>query len=293
MRIRIRFPKSGGAFDRRLARLRQVLEAAQQTRYYRCVLSAAGLGTPASLDRLWSVEDTLSRLPVVPYSEVVREPHHFCNTQSQNRCLNRLHHPSGTSPRTALFQEGFEESETTRLFRPSEITRLESWGVESLAGPLSLLVFLAHMADAGYLRVPVSHSLVVFTGFATGVEELLDDSVRDFLWRVFQVPLFEQYLAVDGRVAAWECEAREGLHLAEDNAVFNRGKDERFTFTSLTSATVPQLRWESGLRGSFVQGLCACGRSDQPRLVELRRLASLDNWLSKPISTPMTRAAGA
>jgi len=27
--------------------------------------------------------------------------------------------------------------------------------------------------------------------------------------------------------------------------------------------------------------------------VEVRRMASLDNWLSKPMSVPMTRAAGA
>lgn len=289
MTIRVRFPNSGNAIDRRLARLRNVLEAAQETRYYRCMLSAAGFGTPASLDRLWSVEDVLDRLPVVPYRHVEQQPQHFRNPSPQNRWLNRLRHPSGTSPRTALFQDGFEESSTVKLFRPSEIAKLEAWGAESLAGPLHLLMFLAHMADSGYLRVPISHSVVAFTGFANGAEELLDDAARDFLWRVFQVPLFEQYLGSDGRVAAWECEAREGLHVMEENAVFSRTRNGQFAFTSLTNIQTPQLQWESRLEASFVSGECRCGRSNQPRLVELRRATSLDR---EPAAI-MKRAAGA
>jgi hypothetical protein len=37
---------------------------------------------------------------------------------------------------------------------------------------------------------------------------------RDELWRLFEVPVYA-LLERGGRVAAWECEAQNGLHIAE------------------------------------------------------------------------------
>lgn len=48
----------------------------------------------------------------------------------------------------------------------------------------------------------------------TGEGQPLSDGERDELWRTFQVPVY--VLVTRGvRVAAWECEAQNGLHVAD------------------------------------------------------------------------------
>ena len=42
----------------------------------------------------------------------------------------------------------------------------------------------------------------------------MSDGERDELWRLFEVPVYA-ILMKDGLVAAWECEAQNGLHIAE------------------------------------------------------------------------------
>ena len=47
----------------------------------------------------------------------------------------------------------------------------------------------------------------------TRAGELLAEEERDELWRLFQVPVYALLLR-GRRVAAWECEAQDGMHLA-------------------------------------------------------------------------------
>jgi hypothetical protein len=49
----------------------------------------------------------------------------------------------------------------------------------------------------------------------TSVGEPLSDGQRDELWRLFQVPVYALLIKRGDRVAAWECEAQNGLHVAE------------------------------------------------------------------------------
>jgi hypothetical protein len=43
----------------------------------------------------------------------------------------------------------------------------------------------------------------------------LSDGERDELWRLFQVPVYALLMERGGRVAGWECEAQNGLHIAQ------------------------------------------------------------------------------
>ena len=45
-------------------------------------------------------------------------------------------------------------------------------------------------------------------------ELLLDEAARDALWRLFRTPCYVLQVDTDNRVLAYECEARQGLHLA-------------------------------------------------------------------------------
>jgi hypothetical protein len=49
----------------------------------------------------------------------------------------------------------------------------------------------------------------------TSERDPLSDGERDELWRLFQVPVYALLMKRGGRVAGWECEAQNGLHIAE------------------------------------------------------------------------------
>ena len=41
----------------------------------------------------------------------------------------------------------------------------------------------------------------------------ITEEERDLLWQTFQVPVYAVLLDREGQIAAWECEAQEGLHV--------------------------------------------------------------------------------
>ena len=48
----------------------------------------------------------------------------------------------------------------------------------------------------------------------TNENEPLSEGERDILWRLFEVPIYALLKSGD-QVTAWECEAQNGLHIAE------------------------------------------------------------------------------
>ena len=89
-----------------------------------------------------------------------------------------------------------------------------SWAV---AGGVALLRRLANAVESGGLTLPpIEAAVIVLTGISHGELTALE---RDLFWRVFQVPVFEQFLSPDARVLAMECDAHEGLHVLEPKAL--------------------------------------------------------------------------
>jgi hypothetical protein len=219
----------------RLLRFRKVLKSAQRTTFYRHSLSHAGLDTSQSLRDLHSVEETLLRLPV-------REPG---NLPAQRRTCrvpaSNLHNPLPGRPAITF------------------ATRLNGERPEVLAGSFSALIALAG-------TVQVERALIVITGVREGV---LTSDNRDSLWSGFGVPLFEQHLGLDGQLIAHECEAHEGLHLVEQNAVWEEHAHGDLLLTSLTDLDHPTLRLRTGFSGQIHTRECECG-STQPRVLDLR-----------------------
>ena len=127
-----------------------------------------------------------------------------------------------------------------------------------LAATVPLLRSLAEAVESGSVTLPpVEAAIVAFTGICHGELTALE---RDLFWRVFQVPVFEQFLSPDGRVLAMECDAHDGLHLLDPNAPL------------------------PGFRAFLDTAPCGCGNS-HPRLSRFVRLA----FESKP--APRIRAA--
>ncbi|HWB86625.1 MAG TPA: hypothetical protein VG675_20950 [Bryobacteraceae bacterium] len=44
----------------------------------------------------------------------------------------------------------------------------------------------------------------------------LSEAERDYLWQVFQVPIFALLLDANGKVLGYECEVQEGFHLTAE-----------------------------------------------------------------------------
>ncbi len=82
-----------------------------------------------------------------------------------------------------------------------------------------------------------------------------------------------------GPGVAYECEARQGLHLSEDHflaeivdpisgAPVPEGREGELVLTSLTKVAMPLLRYRTGDLTRLIPGRCSCGRT-------LRRLARI------------------
>jgi hypothetical protein len=66
------------------------------------------------------------------------------------------------------------------------------------------------LADAATRGVQVTHAIFLLRDESSPPDE---EARRDALWRWFQVPSFVLVVDSQGRPKAYECEAREGLHV--------------------------------------------------------------------------------
>ena len=115
----------------------------------------------------------------------------------------------------------------------------------AIAASAPFLRTLAEAVETGRLELPpVPAAVVALTGICHGELTVLE---RDLFWRVFQVPVFEQLVAPDGRVLAMECDAHDGLHLLQQD-------------TSLP-----------GFRAFLETSPCGCG-NPHPRVARIERL---------------------
>ncbi len=117
----------------------------------------------------------------------------------------RFQNPLPGESRVAVISPHFLEKNGVRCFGPEEVAALVEFAPETMAGTVPALLRLASVSS-------LSRAVVVFSGARIGVVNQKD---RDLLWMAFQVPLFEQSFGPDGAIIARECEAHDGLHVAQ------------------------------------------------------------------------------
>jgi hypothetical protein len=260
--------------DRRLARLIRVLLSARKAPGYQRGLNVAGFVSADEIDRVLSIEDALGGLPWLSRDDYLSGVCRLSNPWAPEPAPNRFASPLQPIPRTAVipprspWMVPFASQGRVRVFVEEDIPFLGRFSPEAIAAPSSMLVSLAQLVESGVVFVPpLEYCVVAFTVLG---EEPLSVAGRDLLWQVFQVPVFEQYLGGDGRLLAAECQAHEGWHVHEPNAVFEMDHD-RVLVTSLTDLRRPAVRIETGLRGQLVRGVCGCGETSQ-RLLDPRQV---------------------
>jgi hypothetical protein len=264
MKLTIRWPRRG-AQNLRLARFRDVLLAARRTRHYRPALDRACLSSAKNIARLSSIEEALHRLPCVDWTEFESSPSGFHNPAAPAPRLPTLHFPTGQERRTAVLGLRLIESKFVRMFGSGWIGQIRAFGPEVLAAPAGALMRLADRAHSDGCPLPALTRIIAFTGPGQGV---LSPEERNEVWRVFEVPIFEQCLSPDGSLLAWECEAHEGLHIVERNAIVERDSASGLILTSLTGCCYPAIRLATALSASLEESPCGCGQP-APRLVGL------------------------
>lgn len=116
---------------------------------------------------------------------------------------------------------------------------------------------------------PSFRALIVRTGLDEGLLTAFD---RDALWQRHGLPMFEHLIGMDGHLLAFECEVHSGLHIMENNAVFQEVNGE-LLFTSLTDLIQPTIQTRTGWSAQLETEVCDCGRSG-PRLIGLTNATS-------------------
>ena len=260
---RVRFQ---GITEGRLTRFRKVLASAQHVPRYQPCLRRAKLDSKRGIKALRCVEEALPHFQIIDLGDVRTAEAEFNGSRQfppvPQRFFNPLNHPS----KVAVLTKGFDEVAGLRMFDDDAFASLERYQPEILAAPVSVLRHLAAALPKNSLAKP-GHAVVAFTG----IEDVLDAHDRDLFWRKFGVPLFEQYVGLDGRVFARECEIHDGLHIVEEHAVIERYDDEQLLLTSLTDIGRPTLRLKMGISGIIEKTLCECGRVE-PRLTAVSPL---------------------
>jgi hypothetical protein len=124
-------------------------------------------------------------------------------------------YPIAPPARTAVLLPVFRKSGPVRIFPQGWDEAAERFAPQSIAAAFTQLEELAGVAQP-------THALIVIR---REWEPRLSEQDRNFLWRNFRVPAFEQVIGEDGALLAFECEAHDGLHIvspgfpAEDHEI--------------------------------------------------------------------------
>ncbi|MEQ1884005.1 MAG: hypothetical protein ABL967_03020 [Bryobacteraceae bacterium] len=147
-------------------------------------------------------------------------------------------------PRGAIgLRSAYSPDVSIRLFPRGWCAEAESFTPASIAATVPQLVELGQAAF-GRPTPKLTHAVVVL---ARPGDAALAEGQRDWLWRKFRVPVFEQIIGSKGETIATECEAHDGMHVG------------MHVGTGITAL-------EALLKGETVEeSPCACGRRS-PRI---------------------------
>ena len=226
--------------------------AQRQTRFYRD----------------WPQATALTDLPRVQLLDFLRHPERFEVASARPDRPQELAYPLGRPPRTAVLSQEIRGSWRVRNFTSYRSETLRQFAPQALAAPGDTIRALAQSIEEGEITwQPLSHALIVFTDLIRGS---LSEEDRDYFWRVFQVPIFEQFRGFAGELLAQECEAHNGMHIHVTNAIFSVGPDGQLETSFLGNPRAPLFRLATNLSARLAPGRCACGQTT-PRLLDIRR----------------------
>lgn len=245
-------------------RFEALLNAARRSVYYR--RQQVALPEESARDRE-EMQRLLKQVPVLSLETFLRTPADFYNWAAPPPEPLPLECHLPHTGRTALLAAGFQETETVRCFPFQPFEDLADYQPESLAGSVQRLCRLAEAVQERRIALPsLRHAVIAFTGLKHGC---LKNEQRELLWRAFHVPVYEQFRGFGHEILAWECEAREGLHVHAENAIFESAGAGSLLVTSLGCTEYSILRMQTDMEARLETAPCGCGEMGV-RLVGLR-----------------------
>lgn len=250
-------------------KFRGLLNAALATRYY---------SDRARTDLLLEAQD-LGQIPVTPLRDLLNRPEAFSNRNSPRR--RHTFQPPFKSDNLVVCGMKLALPRGAREIGELSLAQLNLSQTRMLVATPPLLRRICAAVEAQALALPQLSEAVVVLG--SNRDGMLLPGERDMLWRCFGVPVFEQWLGLDGELLAWECEAHQGLHVDADKVELEVIAGE-LVVTSWLGRSVPALRLATGWHGEIQTGPCSCGHSG-PILAALETLHPLENSRAMAAST--------
>ncbi len=168
--------------------------------------------------------------------------------------LPALDYPLPGVGRIAVVGARLRPERNVRSYPHWRTAELEAWRPEALAGHRSELFALGELRRQGFIPLKdLKFPLVVLSSLREGP---LSGERHDRLWSLYGLPVYEQIRGADEALLGWECDAREGWHLAPD-----ADGDPRLALQRLRAA---------GWKGRKIHERCACGETCLRLLADVR-----------------------
>jgi hypothetical protein len=130
------------------------------------------------------------------------------------RSKDEFEYPGGVVPRTAVLVPWFRERThrgAVRVFKGGWSEEAALFAPEAIAATWRQLKELAGATQRATARPAPTHAVIVLHRVGRPPLSAAD---REWLWRKFGVPVFEQMIGARGELLAAECEAHDGMHVA-------------------------------------------------------------------------------
>lgn len=168
-----------------------------------------------------------------------------------------LNYPLPETERIAVVGAQLRAERRVRSYLHWQTRDLEAWRPQALAGHRTELFAIGELRRRQFVPLlDLMFPLVVLSSLREGP---LSDEQHDRLWTLYGLPVYEQIRGADETLLGWECDAREGWHLALD-AIGD---------PALTEDRVRAAGW----RGDEIHDRCACGETCPRLVVEVRQSA--------------------
>jgi hypothetical protein len=168
-----------------------------------------------------------------------------------------LNYPLSEAERIAVVGAQLRAERRVRSYLHWRTPDLEAWRPQALAGHRTELFAVGELRRRQFVPLlDLTFPLLVLSSLREGP---LSDEEHDRLWTLYGLPVYEQIRGADEMLLGWECDAREGWHLA-----LNASGDPMLTLDRVRAA---------GWRGKQTHDRCACGENCHRLMVELRQSA--------------------
>lgn len=247
---------------RQIETVRPVVELSEKEKFRRLVNAA--LATPyfSQKDRAAELLEAqgLKDIPVLPLRQVLDAKSQFSNPKAEKaRAFLRL---PFESKGCVVMGKKLQLPKGAVAAEEGMIGRRHLSEARMLAATPAILRRICASVEAKTLSLPrLCEAVVVLQGLGDG---MLFPGERDMLWHCLGVPVFEQWLGLDGELLAWECGAHQGMHFQGGRAALEEVNGE-LVVTSWFGLKTPVPRIGTGLSAEADHRVCVCG-DDRPIL---------------------------